>query len=67
MTDVADASILRRLFENLLNNGMILLATSNRVPEDLYKNGHQREFFLPFIDILRERCDVVQYNDKYVD
>lgn len=60
VTDVADASILRRLFERLINNEMVLLATSNRKPEDLYKNGHQREFFLPFIDFINERCTIVE-------
>jgi predicted ATPase len=60
VTDVADASILKRLFEQLLGKGMILLATSNRHPTDLYKNGHQREFFLPFIEILETKNKILQ-------
>ena len=60
VSDIADAMILARLLEHLIEKGVVLVMTSNYRPDDLYPNGLQRSRFLPAIEILKRDLDVVE-------
>jgi cell division protein ZapE len=62
VTNSADAMIMSRLFTSLVEEGVAIVTTSNRPPRDLYRDGLNRELFIPFIDLIERRMDVLPLN-----
>ncbi len=63
ISDITDAMIVGRLFEKLFARGVIIVATSNRHPDDLYKDGLNRQLFVPFIEVIKDRLEVFHIED----
>jgi cell division protein ZapE len=60
VNDITDAMLVGRLFERLFARGTVVVTTSNRPPDDLYKGGWNRDLFLPFIEMIKDRLEVLE-------
>ena len=64
VSDITDAMLLSGLLKTLFEEGVILVATSNQMPDSLYKNGLQRERFLPAIELIKQHTQTLELNGK---
>jgi cell division protein ZapE len=64
VSDITDAMLLKRLFEILFRDGLVVVATSNIPPDKLYWNGLNRQLFLPFVDLLKEHADILNLDAR---
>jgi cell division protein ZapE len=60
VTDIGDAMLMRNLLQGLFDQGLVLVTTSNQIPDELYRNGLQRVQFLPAIELIKQHLEVVQ-------
>ncbi len=63
ITDITDAMLMRKLLEGLMEQGVVVLTTSNFAPDALYLHGLQRQQFLPAIDLIKQNFDIVNVDD----
>ena len=66
VNDIADASILYKLFKQIIENGTFIFVTSNIVPKDLYKDGLQRDRFIPFIKLIENNFLNMELSTKKI-
>jgi cell division protein ZapE len=64
VTDIGDAMLMRNLLDGLFDHGVVLVTTSNQHPDNLYRDGLQRAQFVPAIELIKARLDVVEVDGK---
>ena len=64
IVDITDAMIVGRLFEELISTGVIIITTSNFKPHELYKDGLNRQLFIPFINLIEDKFKILEVDSK---